>query len=156
MVRETPRRAIGTAVPRVSQLLKQIARCEEDLSAAVHKADALEGALGTSAWGVIICEAAGFRISYVNEVARKDLEAVHDRMEVSPRRLVGQPLRVLDGVVILDRRRLDDGGGLPLAGEIDLAGERRAVSAVALKDKNGGYLGSILTWPEARTQTPDG
>ena len=156
MVHETPPPAIGTTAPGVSELLKQIARCEEDLSAAVHKADALEGALGTSAWAVIICEAAGFRISYVNDVARRDLEAVHDRMEVSPQRLVGQPLRVLDDIVTIDRRRLDGGDELPISGEIDLAGERRAVLAVALKDKNGGYLGSILTWPEASAQASGG
>jgi hypothetical protein len=129
--------------------LRQIARCQENLSAAVHRADALEGALGASAWAVIIREAAGFRISYVNDVARKDLDAVHDRMEVSPQRLVGQSLRVLDGVVAIDPRRLGDGRGLPLAGEIDLAGGRRAISAVALIDKNGGHLGSILAWSDA-------
>jgi hypothetical protein len=145
MTRAYPERASGNVGgPKVSELLKQISRCEDELFVAVHRADVLEDALGATSLAVIIYEARGLHISYVNDAARKDHETVRDRMDVSPDSLVGQPLRVLDDIVAIDRRQLDDSRDLPLAGEIELAG----VSAVALKDGTGSHMGAILMWPD--------
>jgi methyl-accepting chemotaxis protein len=96
--------------------------------------------------GVMTAEPTGaFRITYVNPEVRYTLAKAADAMAVPVDQLVGQPVEVLHPDLQQLREVFADPAKLPHRTRITLGSETLDLRISAMRDRDGGYAGPLLT-----------
>lgn len=85
--------------PRTSELLRQIARCEDELMAAVAAGELFECAINAITQGIVIFDEQNLGIKYANESARSAIVDIEDQFKIKRGTLLGQPTDVLESLL---------------------------------------------------------
>jgi methyl-accepting chemotaxis protein len=94
----------------------------------------------------------GLRITYMNPRARELLGRVGPALGAAPEALLGQGIEALGRPKELPPERLADAGALPFRVRLRLGQEVFDVTASAIRDAQGGYVGPMLAWTLATEQ----
>ncbi len=96
--------------------------------------------------GVMTADAKDWRIGYLNAEARRIMETVRAHLPVPPEALQGQHVGVFQGDAAKAERILGNPDGLPRRDQLRIGEEVLELCASALRDRDGHYVGPMLTW----------
>lgn len=85
-------------------------------------------------------------IRYMNQSATKTFERLSAFLPVKPDQMIGQTMDIFHRHPERQRTLLLDPRNLPYKGEIRIGGEIFDMMVTAIMDKNGKYMGPMLTW----------
>ncbi len=103
--------------------------------------------------GVMTAEPDGdFRITYINPEVERLLDLVKDHLPVPPAELVGQSIDVCHPEPEHVRALLADPANLPHRARIALGEETFDLAVSAIRDRDGAYVGPMVTWHRATEQ----
>jgi methyl-accepting chemotaxis protein len=95
---------------------------------------------------VMICDRQDFRIVYLNESTRHNLKKIEHVLPVKVDALVGQSIDIFHKNPQHQRKLLSDPNNLPHKTRITIGGEILDLTVTAMKDRQGRYIGPMLTW----------
>ena len=87
-----------------------------------------------------------FNIIYSNPASIKTLDQIKHHIPVKPQDIVGQSIDMFHKNPAHQRKILSDPANLPLQTHITVGPETLELLAVAINDKNGKHIGTMLTW----------
>jgi len=87
-----------------------------------------------------------FNIEYSNPASIRTLNEIKDHIPVNPQNIVGQSIDIFHKNPAHQRKILSDPKNLPFHTHITVGPETLDLMAVAIHDKHGKHLGSMLTW----------
>ena len=88
----------------------------------------------------------GFKINYINKTSIKTLKPLEHLLPAKADALLGQSIDIFHKNPAHQRRILSDPKNLPHRAKIKLGDEVLDLSVSAVMDKNGKYLGPMLSW----------
>ena len=95
---------------------------------------------------VITCDPEDFLINYVNQTSKDTLKQLESLLPCRVDELQGQSIDIFHKDPSHQRRILADPANLPHNAKIKLGDETLDLRVSAIHDKDGGYLGPMLTW----------
>jgi methyl-accepting chemotaxis protein len=97
--------------------------------------------------GVMTAEPSGdFRITYVNAATMQVLEAIKEHLPVPLEEIAGQSIDIFHEHPERQRALLADPANLPLRKRIVIGKETLELNVSAILDRDGAYVGPMLTW----------
>jgi len=96
--------------------------------------------------GVMMCDTGNFEINYLNTFSTETLKKLEQHLPVKVDDMVGQSIDIFHKMPEHQRRILSDPKNLPHTAIIDVAGEKLDLLVTAINDKDGNYMGPMLTW----------
>ncbi len=96
--------------------------------------------------GVMTADAANCRITYLNPESRRILADVQGHLTGAPEQLQGQSLAIFDRDQTRIERLVGDPDRLPQRAQLRLGDQVLELCASALRDRDGTYVGPMLTW----------
>ena len=96
--------------------------------------------------GVMMCDTDNFEINYLNTFSVETLKKLEQHLPVKVDDMIGQTIDVFHKDPSHQRRLLADPKNLPHSAIIDVAGEKLDLLVTAINDKDGNYIGPMLTW----------
>ncbi len=114
------------------------------------KADAetfrLQQMVETMPVNVMMCDPKDFAITYVNKTSVDTLSPLEHLLPVKADQLVGQCIDIFHKDASHQRRILGDPNNLPYKAQIKLGEEILDLLVTAVRDRDGEYIGAMLTW----------
>ncbi len=96
--------------------------------------------------GVMMCDTENFEINYLNTFSVETLKKLEQHLPVKVDDMIGQTVDIFHKDPSHQRRLLADPKNLPHSAIIDVAGEKLDLLVTAINDKDGNYIGPMLTW----------
>jgi methyl-accepting chemotaxis protein len=97
--------------------------------------------------GVMTSEAFGdFRITYVNTAATRVLETIREHLPVPPEEITGQSIDIFHPHPERQRALLADPANLPRRLRFGIGKETVELNVSAIRDRDGTYVGPMVTW----------
>jgi len=96
--------------------------------------------------GVMMCETENFEINYLNKFSIDTLKTLEEHLPIKVEDMIGQSIDVFHKVPSHQRNILSDPANLPHTALIEVGGETLDLLVTAINDKNGDYMGPMLTW----------
>ncbi|MZH03363.1 MAG: DUF3365 domain-containing protein [Nitrospinae bacterium] len=87
-----------------------------------------------------------FNIQYINPESKKILEKLKDNLPVKPENVMGQSIDIFHKNPQAQRKLLSDPRNLPYSSTITIGEENASLTASAVIDQNGNYLGPMISW----------
>jgi len=87
-----------------------------------------------------------FNITYANPASIKTLDEIKEHIPVKPQDIIGQSVDIFHKNPAHQRKILSDPKNLPFHTHIAVGPEILDLMAVAIHDKHGKHLGTMLTW----------
>ena len=87
-----------------------------------------------------------FNIQYINMESKKILEKLRDHIPVAPENVMGQSIDIFHKNPPVQRKLLGDPRNLPFNSMIIIGEETISLTASAVIDQNGNYLGPMISW----------
>jgi methyl-accepting chemotaxis protein len=95
---------------------------------------------------VMTCNPEDFTINYVNETSLQTLKTVEHLLPCRAEELLGQCIDIFHKTPEHQRRILSDPANLPHNAKINLGDETLELRVSAVRDKDGTYIGPMVTW----------
>jgi methyl-accepting chemotaxis protein len=95
---------------------------------------------------VMTCDKEDLSITYLNKSSSNTLETLEHVLPVKSEEMLGQCIDVFHKNPAYQRKLLGDPSNLPHSAIIDLGGEKLDLLVTALNDKDGTYIGPMLSW----------
>jgi methyl-accepting chemotaxis protein len=96
--------------------------------------------------GVMMCDPETFEINYLNKFSNETLASLQDHLPCKADQLVGQCIDIFHKDPAHQRRILGDPKNLPHKALIEVGPEILDLLVTAIRDKDGNYVGPMLTW----------
>ena len=96
--------------------------------------------------GVMMCDPENFEMNYMNTFSTETLKTLQEHLPVKVDDMIGQCIDVFHQVPSHQRKILGDPSNLPHKSLIQVGPETLDLLATAIHDKDGGYMGPMLTW----------
>ncbi|HEY5598095.1 MAG TPA: methyl-accepting chemotaxis protein [Kiloniellales bacterium] len=96
--------------------------------------------------GVMMCDTETFAINYMNKFSTEALKSLQDHVPVKVDNMIGQSIDVFHKVPSHQRKILSDPKNLPHKALIQVGPETLDLLVTAIHDKDGNYMGPMLTW----------
>jgi methyl-accepting chemotaxis protein len=96
--------------------------------------------------GVMMCETENFEINYLNKFSVDTLKTLESYLPVKVDDMIGQSIDIFHKVPSHQRGILSDMKNLPHSATINVGPEVLDLLVTAITDKNGAYMGPMLTW----------
>jgi methyl-accepting chemotaxis protein len=96
--------------------------------------------------GVMMCDTENFEINYMNKFSTEALKSLQDHLPVKADSMIGQTIDIFHKVPSHQRKILSDPKNLPHKAKIKLGDETLDLRVSAIMDKNGEYIGPMLSW----------
>ena len=96
--------------------------------------------------GVMMVDTKDFNINYVNAFSRETLKKIERLLPVPADKVIGTCIDVFHKNPTHQRRILADPRNLPYRSRIKLGDETLQLNVAAVLDKQGGYIGPMLSW----------
>lgn len=131
----------------------QIAVALEGLRNEVAQAFARQQMLEQMPLGIMMADPRDdLRITYINPEAERLMQQVEHALPVKAEGLRGQALSSLHPDPVLQPALLADGGRLPQRARIATGGEVLDLNITAIRDRQGEYVGPMLSWQRVTAQ----
>jgi methyl-accepting chemotaxis protein len=117
-----------------------------DLRDAVVKAFSLGQMVEFMPNGVIQCDPKSFEITYLNKFSKDTLKSIEQHLPIKADQMLGQCIDIFHKNPAHQRSLLADPKNLPHKAMISVGPEKLDLLVTAITDKNGGYVGPMLTW----------
>jgi methyl-accepting chemotaxis protein len=88
----------------------------------------------------------GFKISYANKTSLATLKLVEQHLPVKVDQVVGAPFDIFHKNPTHQRKLLESPERLPHSARIKLGAETFQMQISAIRDRNGAYVGPMITW----------
>jgi methyl-accepting chemotaxis protein len=95
---------------------------------------------------VMMCDPNDFTINYSNATNVKTLATLEQHLPFKANELIGQPVDIFYKNPTHQGNILNEPSNLPHHAKINLGPETLDLQVTAISDKNGGYIGPMLTW----------
>ncbi len=95
---------------------------------------------------VMICDLEDFTITFANQSSLEALKSLEHVLPVKADEIVGQSIDIFHEHPEHQRKLLADPTNLPHTAKISIGGEWLDLQVSALVDRNGAYIGPMLTW----------
>ena len=95
---------------------------------------------------VVMCDTENFAINYVNKASVANLKTLEHLLPCKVDDIMGQSIDIFHKDPSHQRRILSDPNNLPHKALITLGEEKLDLAVSAIRDKQGGYIGPMLTW----------
>ena len=95
---------------------------------------------------VVMCDTENFAINYVNKASVENLKRLEHLLPCKVDDIMGQSIDIFHKDPSHQRRILSDPKNLPHKANIELGEEVLSLEVAAIRDKQGEYLGPMLTW----------
>ena len=96
--------------------------------------------------GVMQCDPVNFEITYLNKFSRETLKKLESHLPVRVDQMVGQCVDIFHKNPAHQRGILADPKNLPHKAMIEVGPEKLDLLVTAITDKDGVYIGPMLTW----------
>ena len=96
--------------------------------------------------GVMMCDTEDFSINYMNQFSTETLKTLEAHLPIKVDDMMGHSIDVFHKVPSHQRNILGDASKLPHQATIEVGPEILDLLVTPIMDKNGGYLGPMLTW----------
>jgi methyl-accepting chemotaxis protein len=96
--------------------------------------------------GVMMCDPETFEINYLNNFSTETLRTLEDHLAVKVDDLIGSCIDVFHKDPAHQRKILGDPKNMPHKALIQVGPETLDLLATAIHDKDGNYMGPMLTW----------
>jgi methyl-accepting chemotaxis protein len=96
--------------------------------------------------GVMMCDTDNFEINYLNTFSIETLKKLEQHLPVKVDDMVGQSIDIFHKDPAHQRKILSDPKNLPHNAIIEVGGEKLDLLVTAINDKQGNYMGPMLTW----------
>ena len=96
--------------------------------------------------GVMMCDTDNFEINYMNTFSNETLKTLEAHLPIKADQMIGQSIDIFHKAPEHQRRILSDPANLPHKALIDVGGEKLDLLVTAITDKEGNYMGPMLTW----------
>ena len=96
--------------------------------------------------GVMQCDPKSFEITYLNKFSRETLKTLEEHLPVKADQMLGQCIDIFHKNPAHQRSLLGDPKNLPHKALIGVGPEKLDLLVSAINDKDGNYLGPMLTW----------
>ena len=116
------------------------------LRAAVMQAFELGQMVEDMPINVMKCDLEDFKITYMNKSTRTTLKTLEDVLPVKVDDMIGQSIDVFHKHPEHQRNLLRDPSNLPHKANIKVGDENLSLNVNAIVDKNGKYIGPMLSW----------
>ncbi|MGB8274693.1 MAG: methyl-accepting chemotaxis protein [Alphaproteobacteria bacterium] len=126
--------------------IAQMWRALTKLRDAVKEAFRLGRMVDDMPTNVMLCDPKDFKVTYANKLTVKTLATLEHLLPVKARDLVGTSIDVFHKNPSHQRQLLSNPKNLPHKTKIKLGDETLDLHVVAITDKDGTYLGPMLTW----------
>jgi methyl-accepting chemotaxis protein len=117
-----------------------------DLRDAVVKAFSLGQMVEDMPMGVMQCDPKTLEINYLNKFSKDTLKTLEKFLPVKADQLMGQCIDVFHKNPAHQRKILSDPKNLPHKAQINVGPEILDLLVTPIIDKDGGYIGPMLTW----------
>jgi methyl-accepting chemotaxis protein len=117
----------------------------------VYGAD-LEALIDGLPTNVMVCDLPDFTISYMNAATRETLKAIEAELPIPVDRMIGASIDIFHKRPEHQRRLLADPSNLPHKARIRLGAEVLDLHVTARLDRQGRYVGAVLTWSRVTEQ----
>jgi methyl-accepting chemotaxis protein len=124
----------------------QMATALRALRDAVVKAFSLGQMVEDMPMGVMQCDPKTLEINYLNKFSKDTLKTLEKFLPVKADQFMGQCIDVFHKNPAHQRKILSDPKNLPHKAQINVGPEILDLLVTAILDKNGGYIGPMLTW----------
>ena len=124
----------------------QMANALRALREAVAKAFSLGQMVEDMPMGVMQCDPKTLEINYLNKFSKDTLKTLEQFLPVKADQLMGQCIDVFHKNPAHQRKILSDPKNLPHKAQINVGPEILDLLVTAIMDKNGAYIGPMLTW----------
>ena len=101
---------------------------------------------------VMFCDLEDFKIIYANQSSLDALKGIEHALPVPADQIVGQSIDIFHKNPQHQRKLLSDPSNLPFKTKITIAGEWLDLLVTAMHDKQGKYIGPMLTWSVVTAQ----
>ena len=101
---------------------------------------------------VLTCDPEEFKINYINTTSVNTLRTLQHLLPVPADQLIGQSIDIFHKNPAHQRNLLSNPKNLPHKAQIKLGTETLDLLASAVMDKDGGYLGPMLSWTVITSQ----
>lgn len=95
---------------------------------------------------VMMCDKTDFKINYLNRKSRETLTSIQHLLPVKADQVLGQTIDIFHKNPLHQRQLLADPSNLPHRAAIRLGDETLNLNVVAIRDKDGGYVGPMVSW----------
>ena len=95
---------------------------------------------------VMTCDLEDFKINYANKASQKTLKELEHILPISADEAVGTCIDIFHKDPSHQRRMLSDPSNLPHKAIIEVGGELLDLLVTAINDKEGNYIGPMLSW----------
>ena len=95
---------------------------------------------------VLICDLQDFKINYANAASLTTLKELEHVLPCSADEIVGQSIDIFHKDPAHQRKLLSDPKNLPHKAIIEVGGELLDLLVTAINDKDGNYMGPMLSW----------
>ncbi len=95
---------------------------------------------------VVMCDSENFEINFANKASVSTLTQLKDLLPVPVDQIVGRNIDIFHKDPSHQRRILADPNNLPYKALITLGEEKLDLEVAAIRDKQGNYIGPMLTW----------
>jgi methyl-accepting chemotaxis protein len=96
--------------------------------------------------GVMMCDAETLEINYLNKFSTETLGSLAEFLPCKPEDLMGQCIDIFHKNPAHQRKLLGDPKNLPHKAHIEVGPETLDLLVTAIHDKDGHYIGPMLTW----------
>ncbi len=96
--------------------------------------------------GVMMCETENLEINYMNKFSTETLKTLQEHLPVKADDMIGQCIDVFHKDPAHQRKILSDPANLPHKALIQVGPETLDLLVTAIHDKDGSYMGPMLTW----------
>ena len=96
--------------------------------------------------GVMMCDTENFEINYMNKFSTDTLKTLESYLPIKVDQMVGHSIDVFHKVPSHQRGILGDAKNLPHKATIEVGPETLDLLVSPISDKNGAYMGPMLTW----------
>ncbi|MBT3990967.1 MAG: methyl-accepting chemotaxis protein [Rhodospirillaceae bacterium] len=95
---------------------------------------------------VMMCDPVDFTINYVNKTSVDTLTPLEQHLPIKASDLMGQCIDIFHKNPAHQRNLLGDPANMPHRAKISVGPETLDLQITAIKDKDGGYVGPMLSW----------
>ena len=129
-----------------SDLETRLAETEAKLADAERGLATLRQMVDQMPVNVITCDLETLEIDYVNATTKDTIRQLEHLLPIKADELLGTCIDIFHKNPSHQRKILADPKNLPHSAKIEVAGEVLDLQVNAIMDKNGGYIGPMLTW----------
>ncbi|MGD9538870.1 MAG: methyl-accepting chemotaxis protein [Alphaproteobacteria bacterium] len=124
----------------------ELTRAARDLKLTVSEAFRLKQMVEEMPTNVMLADPTDLRIAYLNKTCLATLRTVEAHLGVKADALAGQPVEAFHKELAAQRQNFAEADKLPYNARLALGPETVDLSVSAILDKEGGYIGPMLTW----------